>query len=201
LRDDLAKEELITKKACVDYDQSAQCPTWLAFLEQTTGGNQDHIDYIQRTVGYSLTGDTSEQVLFFLYGIRANGKSTFVNTIQKLLGDYSQQSSSATFMAKKSGSINNDIARLRGSRMVATTETEEGSRFDESQLKLLTGGDMVAARFLHKEYFEFQPAFKLWISGNHKPYIKGSDEGICVELNYCLLRMPYPKISKIKAYL
>lgn len=133
LRDDLAKEELITKKACVDYDQSAQCPTWLAFLEQTTGGNQDYIKYIQRAVGYSLTGDTNEQVLFFLYGIGANGKSTFVNTIQKLLGDYSQQSSSATFMAKKSGSINNDIGRLRGSRMVATTETEEGSRFDESQ--------------------------------------------------------------------
>ena len=116
--------------------------------------------------------------MFFLYGIGANGKSTFVNTIQKLLGDYGQQSQSSTFMAKQKGSINNDIARLRAARFVATTETEEGSRFDESQLKLLTGGDKVTARFLHKEHFEFSPEFKLWISGNHKPYIKGNDEGI-----------------------
>jgi putative DNA primase/helicase len=199
LRDDSAKEELITKKACVDHDQSAGCPNWLSFLEKTTGGNQNYIDYIQRAVGYSLTGDTSEQVLFFLYGIGANGKSTFVNTIQKLLGDYSQQSSSATFMAKKSGSINNDIARLRGSRMVATTETEEGSRFDESQLKLLTGGDMVAARFLHKEYFEFQPAFKLWISGNHKPYIKGSDEGIWRRIKLLPFEHAVPKDQQDKS--
>ena len=178
LRDDLAQSELITKQATVEYDQSAVCPKWLAFIDQITGGDEGYAKYIQRAVGYSLTGKTDEQILFFLYGVGANGKSTFVNTVLKLLGDYSQQSASSTFMAKQRGSINNDIARLRGSRFVATTETEEGSRFDESQLKLLTGGDTVTCRFLHKEHFEFEPAFKLWISGNHKPYIKGSDEGI-----------------------
>jgi len=178
LRDDSAQSELITKQATVEYDQSAVCPKWLAFIDQITGGDEGYAKYIQRAVGYSLTGKTDEQILFFLYGVGANGKSTFVNTVLKLLGDYSQQSASSTFMAKQRGSINNDIARLRGSRFVATTETEEGSRFDESQLKLLTGGDTVTCRFLHKEHFEFEPAFKLWISGNHKPYIKGSDEGI-----------------------
>jgi putative DNA primase/helicase len=178
LRDDDAQVALITKQAPVAFMPGATCPSWLKFVGQITGGDADYTRYIQRSVGYSLTGDTREQVLFFLYGIGANGKSTFINTIQKLLGDYSQQSASSTFMAKQRGSINNDVARLRGSRMVATTETEEGSRFDEAQLKLLTGGDMVTCRFLHKEHFEFCPAFKLWISGNHKPYIKGSDEGI-----------------------
>jgi P4 family phage/plasmid primase-like protien len=198
LRDDAAKESFITKRACVDYDQNATCPDWLDFLEQTTGGDQDYVDYIQRAVGYSLTGKTNEQVLFFLYGIGANGKSTFVNIIQQLLGDYAQQSPSSTFMAKKTGSINNDIARLRGSRMVATTETEEGSRFDESQLKLLTGGDRVAARFLHQEHFEFQPAFKLWISGNHKPYIKGNDEGIWRRIKLLPFEHSVPKDKQDK---
>ena len=178
LRDDDAKDELITKQATVEFFPEATCPQWEAFIEQITGGDTEYAKYIQSAVGYSLTGKTTEQVLFFLYGIGANGKSTFVNTIQKLLGDYGQQSSSATFMASKRGAINNDVARLRGSRFVATTETEEGSRFDESNLKLLTGGDKVTARFLHKEHFEFSPEFKLWISGNHKPYIKGNDEGI-----------------------
>jgi putative DNA primase/helicase len=198
LRDDPAKEAFITKKARVSYVQNATCPNWLMFLDQITGNDQEYACYIQRAVGYSLTGDTKEQVLFFLYGIGANGKSTFVNTIQQLLGDYAQQSPSSTFMAKKTGSINNDIARLRGSRMVATTETEEGSRFDESQLKLLTGGDMVAARFLHQEHFEFQPAFKLWISGNHKPYIKGSDEGIWRRIKLLPFEHSVPKDKQDK---
>ena len=117
-------------------------------------------------------------MLFFLYGVGANGKSTFVNTLQTILGDYAQQAQVSTFMAKGKGAINNDIARLRGSRFVARTKTEEGSRFNESELKQLTGGDTITARFLHQEHFEFKPNFKLWISGNHKPYIQGNDIGI-----------------------
>ena len=172
------KELYLTKRATVYFDSAAQCPTWLEFLEQVLGADEELIRFIQRSIGYSLTGDTSEQVLFFLYGIGANGKSTFVNTLQTILGDYSQQAQVSTFMTKGKGSINNDTARLRGSRFVATTETEEGSRFNESELKQLTGGDTITARFLHQEYFEFKPNFKLWISGNHKPYIQGNDIGI-----------------------
>lgn len=172
------KHYYITKKATVTYDPEAKCPTWLAFLDQALDGDEEFIRFMQKAVGYSLTGDTSEQVLFFLYGVGANGKSTFVNTLQTLLGDYAQQAQVSTFMTKHKGSINNDIARLRGSRFVATTETEEGSRFNESELKQLTGGDTVTARFLHQEHFEFVPNFKLWISGNHKPYIQGNDIGI-----------------------
>ncbi|WP_443628047.1 phage/plasmid primase, P4 family [Candidatus Njordibacter sp. Uisw_002] len=172
------KDLYLTKKATVCFDPEARCPTWLTFLDQVLGGDEEFIRFIQKAVGYSLTGDTSEQVLFFLYGVGANGKSTFVNTLQTILGDYAQQAQVSTFMAKGKGAINNDIARLRGSRLVATTETEEGSRFNESELKQLTGGDTITARFLHQEHFEFKPNFKLWISGNHKPYIQGNDIGI-----------------------
>jgi putative DNA primase/helicase len=171
------KSLYLSKKATVTYDSASQCPTWLGFLDQVLG-DDELIRFIQRSVGYSLTGDTSEQVLFFLYGIGANGKSTFVNTLQTILGDYAQQAQVSTFMTKGKGSINNDTARLRGSRFVATTETEEGSRFNESELKQLTGGDTITARFLRHEHFEFKPNFKLWISGNHKPYIQGNDIGI-----------------------
>jgi putative DNA primase/helicase len=172
------KDLYLTKKATVCFDPEARCPTWHTFLHQVLGGDEEFIRFIQKAVGYSLTGDTSEQVLFFLYGVGANGKSTFVNTLQTILGDYAQQAQVSTFMAKGKGAINNDIARLRGSRLVATTETEEGSRFNESELKQLTGGDTITARFLHQEHFEFKPNFKLWISGNHKPYIQGNDIGI-----------------------
>ena len=172
------KDLYLTKRATVTYDPAAQCPTWLTFLDQVLGGDDGLIRFIQRSIGYSLTGDTSEQVLFFLYGIGANGKSTFVNTLQTILGDYAQQAQVSTFMTKGKGSINNDTARLKGSRFVGTTETEEGSRFNESELKQLTGGDTITARFLHQEYFQFKPNFKLWISGNHKPYIQGNDIGI-----------------------
>jgi len=134
-------------------------------------------NYLKRIVGYSLTGDTSEQKLFFLHGFGANGKSVLVSTIQDLLGDYAMQTPVSTIMTRGRGSINNDIARLRGARFVATTETEEGSRFNESEVKLITGGDVIAARFLHQNYFEYKPQFTLWISGNHKP-VPGDSYGI-----------------------
>lgn len=169
--------EFITKQAPVTFNPNATCPKWLRFLNQAMGEDKDMIDYLQRIAGYSLTGITTEQKLFFLYGFGANGKSVFVNTIQDLLGDYAMQTPVSTLMTKNKGSINNDVARLRGSRFVATTETEEHSKFNESEVKQLTGGDTITARFLNQEFFEFRPEFKLWISGNHKP-VPGDGYGI-----------------------
>jgi len=166
---DNSKNSMITKQAGTAYDPNAKCPKWLKFIEEITDGNKELANYLKRIVGYSLTGDTSEQKLFFLHGFGANGKSVFVGTIQDLLGDYAMQTPVSTIMTRGRGSINNDIARLRGARFVATTETEEGSRFNESEVKLITGGDVIAARFLHQNYFEYTPQFTLWISGNHKP--------------------------------
>ena len=169
--------EFITKQAPVAFNPKSNCPRWLKFLDQAMGGDKDMISYLQQIVGYSLTGATTEQKLFFLYGFGSNGKSVFINTIQDMLGDYSMQTPVSTLMTKNKGSVNNDVARLRGARFVATTETEEHSKFNESEVKLLTGGDTITARFLNQEFFEFRPEFKLWISGNHKP-VPGDGHGI-----------------------
>ena len=163
------KSSMITKQAGTKFDPNAQCPLWTTFINEVMDGDQDMIDYLQKIVGYSLTGEIKEHKLFFLYGDGANGKSVFVNVIQDLLSDYSMQTPVSTIMTRGKGGINNDIARLRGARFVATTETEEGSRFADSEIKLITGGDTITARFLHQEYFEYRPQFKLWISGNNKP--------------------------------
>jgi len=171
------KEEYITKQAPVVFNPAATCPRWLKFLNQAMDGDNDMINYLKRIVGYSLTGDTKEQVLFFLFGHGANGKSVFVTTIQDLLGDYAIQTPVSTLMTRGKGSINNDIARMRGARFVATTETEEGSKFNESEIKLITGGDTITCRFLRQEFFEYRPEFKIWISGNHKP-VPGDGHGI-----------------------
>jgi len=174
---DDTKNDYLTKQAPAVYKRNAQCSRWLEFLNQAMSGNQEMVDYLQRIVGYSLTGDTKEQVLFFLFGHGANGKSVFVNTIQDLLGDYALQTPVSTLMTRGKGSINNDVARMRGARFVATTETEEGSKFNESEIKLLTGGDTITCRFLRQEHFEYRPEFKIWISGNHKP-VPGDGHGI-----------------------
>jgi len=166
---DNCKESMITKRTGTAFNQNDKCPLWLNFINEITNNNKELANYLKKIVGYSLTGETKEQLFFFLHGHGANGKSVFVNTIQDMLGDYSMQTPVSTIMTRGKGSINNDIARLRGARFVNTTETEEGSRFNESEVKLITGGDMISARFLHQEYFEYRPQFTLWISGNHKP--------------------------------
>jgi len=172
-----SKSEFITKQAPVVFSPEAECPLWISFLNQAMDNNQEMIDYLQLIIGYSLTGDTREQKLFFLYGFGANGKSVFVNTIQEMLGDYAKQTPVSTLMTRAKGSVNNDVARLKSARFVATTETEEGSKFNESELKLLTGQDVITARFFRQEFFEFRPEFKLFVSGNHKP-VPGDGHGI-----------------------
>lgn len=178
------RKYLHTKLVPVDYDTSAECPKWEKFLSeimQDREGNIlfDVIDFLQKAIGYSLTGETTEQCLFFLYGTGKNGKSTFINTVEKILGDYADQTSTDTFLVKnQSSSINNDVAKLKGARFVSAVESEDGKRLAESLIKQLTGGDRVSARFLHKEYFTFKPTFKIFFATNHKPRIRGTDHAI-----------------------
>jgi putative DNA primase/helicase len=172
------RDDFITKVAPVDYDPSATCPTWLAFLNRIMAGNEDLIAFLRRSLGYSLTGDTGEQCFFFLYGNGANGKSTYLNTVRALLGDYAMQAAAEMLMVNDRRGASNDVARLNGPRFVATSETEDNQRFAESALKQLTGQDTIAARFLYAEYFEFRPQFKIWLAANHKPIIKGDDHAI-----------------------
>lgn len=173
-----SRSDFLTKLTDVVYDASADCPQWKRFIDRIFASSSELIEYMQRVAGYSLTGQTSEQVLHFLYGTGANGKSVFCDTLGTVLGDYSIVAQPDMVMAKRSGGIPNDIASLRGVRAVFMNETSQGSRFDEAKLKDLTGGDKLSARFLHQEFFTFKPSHKLMIRGNHKPTIAGTDEGI-----------------------
>lgn len=171
-------QNLITKSIDVNYDPEINCFEWDAFLETIFDGNYELIDFVQRAVGVSLCGAQLEEVLFFCYGTGKNGKSVFFNILNHIFGDYFQKAPTEMLMLKHNESIPNDIARLPGARMVVAEELPENRTLNENKIKNLTGGDMISARFLHKEFFDFKPTYKLWIYGNHKPNIKGTDEGI-----------------------
>jgi putative DNA primase/helicase len=154
------------------------CPQFLAFIATITGGDMALQDYLQRCLGYCLTGSTSEHALFFGYGTGANGKSVLVKTIAGLMGSYHRTAPIETFTVSKNDRHPTELAMLRGARLVTATETEEGRRWAESRIKQLTGGDKIPARFMHQNFFEFTPAFKLLITGNHKPSLRSVDEAI-----------------------
>ncbi|HRD90957.1 MAG TPA: phage/plasmid primase, P4 family, partial [Accumulibacter sp.] len=154
------------------------CPRWLAFLSDITRGDADLMAYLQRVVGYCLTGVTSAHALFFPYGTGANGKSVFVNVITTILGDYAANAPMDTFMEARTDRHPTDLAGLRGARFVSSIETEQGRRWNESKVKAITGGDKVSARFMRQDFFEYLPQFKLVIAGNHKPSIRNVDEAM-----------------------
>lgn len=172
------KEDYITRMVKVEFDEQAECPRWLAFLDKIMNSNADLISFLQKGAGYSLTGDVSEQCLFILFGSGANGKSTFLRTIGFLTGDYGQQTATETLLVKQKGAIPNDIARLKGARFITASEAEAEQRLAESLIKQMTGNDILSARFLHQEWFDFEPTYKIFLGTNHKPVIKGTDYAI-----------------------
>jgi putative DNA primase/helicase len=172
------QDDLITRIANVDYDPNADCPAWKQFIMEIMNYNTELITFIQNALGWAITGDISEQSMFILFGTGANGKSTFLNTIMNIVGDYAVATPTETFMKKQGDHISNDLARLRGTRFVTTTEAEHGRRLSEPLIKQMTGNDQMTARFLYGEYFNFVPTFKIWMATNHKPVIKGTDHGI-----------------------
>lgn len=170
-------KHLITKKSNFIYDKTADCPTWKMFLMQIFAKDMQLIRFIQKACGYALSGDVSEQCLFILFGTGANGKSTFLNVLLELFGDYGCSTGIETFI-KKNKEQSNDLARLKGSRLVTTSEIEQGIPMSESLIKSVTGEDSLTARFLYGEYFSFKPTFKIFMATNHKPKIRGADNGI-----------------------
>jgi putative DNA primase/helicase len=160
------------------YDADATSPRWERFLDEIFGSDQELIAYIQRVIGYCLTGDTSEQKIFLCHGGGANGKSTFLEVLTWLLGDYSANASFDTFDAGRRSEATNDLAALKGRRLVTVIETEEDRRLAEARVKAVTGGDLITARFLYGEFFSYRPQFKIWLAMNHKPVIRGTDRGI-----------------------
>lgn len=174
----------ITYTAGTDYDPNAMCPAWDKFLLQIMEDDQDLVEYLRCAVGYTLTTQTSEHALFFAYGSGANGKSTFLNVLRALFGDLGAQANGDMLLEKHGGQglsqngASSEVARLVGKRLVAMSEVEDGRHFSEKTVKWYTGGEVITARFLYQNTFEFKPRFKLWLAGNYKPTIKGSDHGI-----------------------
>lgn len=175
------KKYMISKLAPVTYDENARCPRWDRFIEEVTCGDKSLQLYLQRMIGYCMTAYTKEQCMFFLYGNGSNGKSVFVDTIAYMLGEYAASCQPETVMMRdRNNTARGDLARLKGARMVVTSEPNDGCRLDEGIVKQMTGGteNKLTARFLYGREFEFSPEFKIVMSTNYKPVIKGTDNGI-----------------------
>ncbi len=171
------REDGVIMSAGVPFDPMATCPRWTQFLTEIFAGDEELVGFVQRAVGYSLLGLTSEQCLFVLYGTGANGKSTFVITVKFVLGDYAWNMPFSTIELRNRAAIPNDLAALVGRRFVIASETNDGTRLNEGRVKALTGCDPVTARFLHQEFFTFEPVAKFWLSVNHKPVVRDDSHG------------------------
>lgn len=196
-------KHMFTRISDVEFTDKIDCPRWIEFLDEIFNNDQELIRYIQKAIGYSLTGSTREQCLFILFGNGRNGKSIFLDTISEIMGSYAANMQAQSIMVKQStGGANTDIARLQGARLVTSSEPNEGVRLDEGLVKQLTGGDKVTARFLYGKEFEFQPEFKLWLATNHKPIIRGTDDGIWRRINMIpfTVQIPDHKVDKNLKY-
>ena len=187
--------QYISKISYAEYTDKIDCPLWDKFLSEIFDGDADLIRYIQKAIGYSLTGSTQEQCVFFLYGTGSNGKSTFLDIITEILGEYAVNIQPETLMVKQinAGGPTGDIARLKGARFVTTVEPSEGARLNEGLLKQLTGGDKLTASKKYENEFEFTPEFKLWMATNHKPIIRGTDIGIWRRIHLIPFTVQIPK--------
>lgn len=175
------RSDYITKSLNVnEVGSAASAERWLRFLNEVFNNDQELIAWFKMWCGYLLTGSTKEQFFVFLYGFGSNGKGVLTTIINTILGDYSKTVGSETFTDTKrqAGAASPDIAKLCGARLVLSTETNEGVALSEALVKTITGEDMLSARHLRKDEFEFKPQFKMMMSGNHKPVIRGTDNGI-----------------------
>jgi len=171
------QKDRVTLHSGVEFDNTTRCPRWLQFLDEVFNNDTELIDWIQRAAGYCLTGNTGEQCVFLCYGKGANGKSVFLSTLRRVMGQYAYDAPFATFELNSKASIPNDLAALERRRFITSSETNEGTRLNEARIKALTGGDPCTARFLHHEFFTFQPACKIWLAVNHKPRVADDSHG------------------------
>jgi putative DNA primase/helicase len=166
----------INKIAAVGPSPTIDCPRWLAFLSESTGNDPELIEFLQRWCGYCLTGDIREHALVFCYGPGGNGKTTLLNTVSGILGDYATTAAMETFTASQYSGHPTDLAMLCGARLVTSAETEEGRAWAETRIKQLTGGDPISARFMRCDFFTYRPTFKLMVIGNHEPALRSVDD-------------------------
>jgi putative DNA primase/helicase len=171
------RADRITMTASVVFDAQATCPRWERFLDEIFDGDAELVAFIARAVGYSLTGNTREQCLFLCHGAGSNGKGTLTTTLTGILGDYAYNMPFTTIESQQRAAIPNDLAALVGRRLVVASETNDGTRLNEARIKALTGCDPITARFLHSEFFTFEPVAKFWLAVNHKPIVRDDSYG------------------------
>jgi putative DNA primase/helicase len=194
------KADYLTKLSPVVFDQHAQCPTWERFLGEVQEGNEVMIRYLQQLVGYWITGSVREHILPIFYGVGANGKSVFLNTVQAMLGpDYAMTGPPDLLMAKRTETHPTELADLFGRRFVSCIEIEAGRRLAESLVKALTGGDRLRARRMREDFWEFQPSAKYAIGANHRPIIRGTDNGIWRRLRAIHFGVVFPPEKQDKS--
>ena len=170
-------EDRLTMQVPVEYDVKSECPRWEQFLHQVFECDSELIGFMQRAVGYSLTGSVREQVLFLCYGTGSNGKSVFLNMLRHLAGDYAQNIPFTVLELQQRPSLTNDLAAMAGKRLVTSSETNESTRLNEARIKALTGGDPITARFLYSESFTYEPVAKFWLAVNHLPQVRDDSHG------------------------
>lgn len=173
-----APGDYITRQSPVTFDPFNEPTDFLRFLDEIFAGDAELIGYIQRLCGYCLTADVSEQSVYFFYGAGANGKSTLLNVLLRVMGDYAAQVSTDVIMARKHDAHPEALAQLWGRRLAVVQEIESGRHLAESQVKAITGGDSIRARFMHRDSFQFRPSHKLILATNHRPVIRGTDWAI-----------------------
>jgi putative DNA primase/helicase len=170
--------DYIRKVTSVAPDHRTQPRMWLSFLHKIMDGNEEMVRYLQKVFGYCLVGETKEHQMYFGYGTGANGKGVTLNTMRDLLGDYGVEAAIETFIVNDTARHPTELADLQGARLVTCGETDEGQRWAEARIKMLTGGDPVKARFMRQDFFQYTPQFKLFLAGNHKPRLSNVDEAI-----------------------
>ncbi len=180
------REDWMTQMTAVG--PTGDCPKWEAFLFRIMGGNEEAVGFLQRVCGYCLTGVTSEQVMFFAYGVGQNGKGVFLQTVGGILGDYCKTAAIETFTESKTDRHPTELARLHNARLVTASETEVGRNWAESRLKALTGGDTITAHFMRKDDFEYLPKFKPFFTGNHKPGLRS----VGMAMRRRVMMIPFP---------
>ncbi len=186
-----SKEDNLTKIANAHYDEAATCPTFDAFLAACLA--PEEAAFVLRLFGYALLGEPKRQVFAIFHGPGRNGKSTLVEIISHIMGDYACSAEPSSFIKQKNAGVRNDLARLKGTRMVATSELSTGEILDAALVKRITGGDTIAARALYKEHFEFRAEFVMFMVTNNLPVIDGGDSALARRL----ILVPFEKIIPI----
>lgn len=190
-------EDYVTKTTAVaPAPAGTPTPLWTAFLRRITDGDAELMAYLQRFAGYSLTGGVEEHAFAFAHGTGGNGKGVFINTLHGIWGDYAAAIPTEMLMASPNDRHPTELARLRGVRLAIGSETEQGTRWAEAQIKRLTGGDPIPARKMRQDFFEFQPQFKLFVAGNHKPSLRGVDEAMRRRMHFVPFTVTIPEAER-----